>query len=169
MPKQAPRKPPGPAKRSTHVAEPAGAKDATRRVLLRQGLGYAAWVAAPALLRPAHARGRLTPTPGQTEGPYYPVEIPADSDADLLRNGHLRYLQGQPVWVEGQVTDTQGTPLVGGVVEIWQCDATGHYHHPAERGKATPGFQGFGQVQLGRDGRYRFRTIRPIPYPGRTP
>ena len=73
------------------------------------------------------------------------------------------------MWVEGRVTDTAGVPLAGGVVEIWQCDAAGHYHHPGDGGRAAPDFQGFGRVTLGRDGRYRFRTIRPAPYTGRTP
>ncbi|MBV7540952.1 protocatechuate 3,4-dioxygenase [Acidovorax sp. sic0104] len=141
----------------------------TRRQWLQQGLRGAALVAAPALVQPAAAQALAMPTPHQTEGPYYPVDFPADSDADLLRNGMLRYTQGEAVWVEGRVTDTQGVPLAGGTVEIWQCDAKGHYHHPGDGGKAAQAFQGFGRVVLGRDGQYRFRTIRPAPYTGRTP
>lgn len=146
--------------------------DHTRRTLLQRSAWAAAWVATPAVLQSAWAQGaqRLQPTPSQTEGPFYPMALPADSDADLLRNGALQqYAEGQPVWVEGRVTDTGGTPLAGGVVEIWQCDAAGHYHHPGDGGRAAQAFQGFGRVTLGRDGRYRFRTIRPAPYSGRTP
>jgi protocatechuate 3,4-dioxygenase, beta subunit len=109
------------------------------------------------------------PTPAQTEGPFYPVEIPKDSDFDLLRNGTLDYQQGQPAWVEGAVTDLQGKAVAGAQVEIWQCDEAGHYHHPSDRGKADPAFQGFGRVTVGADGRYRFHTIRPAPYTGRAP
>lgn len=109
-------------------------------------------------------------TPSQTEGPYYPVALPADSDHDLLRNGAQRsYDRGQPVWLEGSVTDLQGQPLRGAWVEIWQCDESGHYHHPDDGNRADPAFQGFGRVKLGADGRYRFRTIKPVPYTGRTP
>jgi protocatechuate 3,4-dioxygenase beta subunit len=108
-------------------------------------------------------------TPSQTEGPFYPVSLPADSDADLLRNGSAQYRQGQPAWVEGEVTDLQGKPVAGSVVEIWQCDHAGHYHHPGDGGRADPDFQGFGRVTVGSDGRYRFRTIRPVAYAGRTP
>jgi protocatechuate 3,4-dioxygenase, beta subunit len=54
-------------------------------------------------------------------------------------------------------------------VEIWQCDAQGHYHHPGDGGRADPDFQGFGRVTVGADGSYRFRTMRPAPYSGRTP
>ena len=143
---------------------------ATRRQWLGYSLCSAALVASPALVqRAAAAQGTLVPTPRQTEGPYYPVQIPKDSDSDLLRNGSLRYVSGQAVRVEGRVTDMQGVPLAGGTVEIWQCDAAGHYHHPGDGGKAAQAFQGFGRVVLGRDGRYRFRTIRPAPYTGRTP
>jgi protocatechuate 3,4-dioxygenase beta subunit len=71
--------------------------------------------------------------------------------------------------VEGAVTDVDGQPVAGAQVEIWQCDEAGHYHHPGDGGRADPDFQGFGRVTVGADGRYRFRTIRPVPYSGRTP
>lgn len=108
-------------------------------------------------------------TPRQTEGPFYPVRLPADADADLLRNGNLDYAHGQPAWVEGTVSDLQGKPVAGAQVEIWQCDHQGHYHHPGDGDRADRSFQGFGRVTVGQDGRYRFRTIRPVPYSGRTP
>lgn len=142
----------------------------TRRTLLVRSAGLVAATAAPAWLTPALAQGQpLRPTPSQTEGPYYPVALPADTDGDLLRNGTARYAKGQAAWITGTVTDTRGTPLAGGVVEIWQCDQDGHYHHPGDGDRADPAFQGFGQVTLGKDGRYRFRTLKPAPYSGRTP
>lgn len=141
-----------------------------RRRLLTGGAGLFAATAAPAWLSPALAQGpSLRPTPSQTEGPFYPVALPADTDFDLLRTGTQAYGKGQAAWVVGTVTDTRGTPLAGGVIEIWQCDQDGHYHHPGDGGKADRAFQGFGQVALGKDGRYRFRTLRPAPYSGRTP
>lgn len=143
---------------------------ASRRALLVRSAGLIAVTSAPAWLMPARAQGTaLRPTPSQTEGPYYPVRFPADTDADLLRTGTARYGKGQAAWVTGTVTDTRGTPLAGGVIEIWQCDQDGHYHHPGDGDRADPAFQGFGQVTLGRDGRYRFRTLKPAPYSGRTP
>ncbi len=131
----------------------------------------AALVVAPALwlgarAQPAAAR---TATPSQTEGPFYPIRLPGDADNDLLRNGKLSYRGGQPAWVEGTVTDLAGKPVRGAQVEIWQCDEHGHYHHPGDGDKADAAFQGFGKVTVGGDGSYRFRTIRPVPYSGRTP
>lgn len=122
------------------------------------------WTGARA--QPAAAR---RPTPAQTEGPFYPVAEPADADADLLRNSRLAYAQGQPAWVDGVVTDLDGKPVGGAQVEIWQCDHAGRYHHPGDGGRADAAFQGFGRATVGSDGRYRFRTIKPVPYSGRTP
>jgi protocatechuate 3,4-dioxygenase beta subunit len=131
----------------------------------------AALVALPFCLGAARAQPAAArrPTPAQTEGPFYPVALPADADADLLRNGRLAYTQGQPALLAGVVTDLDGQPVAGAQVEIWQCDHAGRYHHPGDGGRADPHFQGFGRVTVGSDGRYRFRTIRPVPYSGRTP
>lgn len=56
-------------------------------------------------------------------------------------------------------------------MEIWQCDANGVYLHPRSSGagRRDGGFQGYGQAISAADGAYRFRTIRPVAYPGRTP
>ena len=129
----------------------------------------AALVLAPALILGARAQPARRATPAQTEGPFYPVQLPADTDADLLRNGTLHYTRGDAATVSGTLVDLDGRPLAGMVVEIWQCDAAGHYHHPRDRGHADPAFQGFGRVQADAQGRWQFRTIRPAPYPGRTP
>ena len=142
----------------------------TSHGLLRRRI-VAAALAAPACWLGARAEAAAAgrPTPAQTEGPFYPVAFPADADHDLLRNGALDYPEGQPVWLEGTVTNLAGRPLAGAQVEIWQCDHAGHYHHPGDGDQADRRFQGFGRVIVGNDGRYRFRTIRPMPYSGRTP
>ncbi len=73
--------------------------------------------------------------------------------------------------LSGRVTEVDGRPLAGVRVEIWQCDANGRYRHPRDRQAVAedPNFQGFGHTITDDEGRYRFRTIRPVPYPGRTP
>lgn len=138
---------------------------------LRRGLviAGAAYIGAPVLIRDARAQETRRLTPSQTEGPFYPVALPADSDADLLAHGALRYTQGQPAWLEGMVIDAAGRALSGAMVEIWQCDQQGRYHHPGDGGRADPAFQGFGRAVVGSEGSYRFRTIRPAHYAGRTP
>ena len=59
-------------------------------------------------------------TPGQTEGPFYPTAFPADMDNDLVRvAGQAARALGQVTYVAGSVTDLQGRPVRGAVVEIW--------------------------------------------------
>ena len=138
-----------------------------RGVLLAAG---AALIATPTLHVHAQAQAATRrPTPAQTEGPFYPIALPADSDADLLVNGAMRYSRGQPAWVDGSVSDLDGRPARGASVEIWQCDDQGHYHHPGDGNRADRAFQGFGRVAVDSEGRFRFRTIRPVAYGGRAP
>ena len=131
----------------------------------------AALVIAPAMWLGVRAQPApsLRATPAQTEGPFYPLALPKDTDFDLLRNGEQNYPKGQAAWVEGVVKDIKGKPMAGAQVDIWQCDHDGHYHHPLDGGNADPRFQGFGRVTVGADGSYRFRTLRPVAYSGRTP
>ena len=135
----------------------------------RSALRWVAALAAPVFIRDLRAQQRLRATPAQTEGPFYPVELPADSDFDLLVQGPVSYSHGVPTRLDGSVRDTSGRALRDAVVEIWQCDHLGHYRHPGDGGRADPAFQGFGRVLADGDGAYRFRTIRPVPYSGRTP
>jgi protocatechuate 3,4-dioxygenase beta subunit len=141
----------------------------TRRHTLRYG-ATAALIALPALHLPVRvhaATRRLTPT--QSEGPFYPDRLPDDRDADLLSNGALRYGKGQAAWVEGTLTDADGRALDGATVEVWQCDHDGRYHHARDGDRADPAFQGFGRVAVDGQGRWRFRTMKPVAYTGRTP
>jgi protocatechuate 3,4-dioxygenase, beta subunit len=128
------------------------------------------------LTRPALAAEKARPglviTPGQTEGPFYPVAFPADMDNDLVRvQGRAAEAMGQVTHIAGRVLDRRGTPVRGAMVEIWQCDANGIYHHPRQAGlqRRDADFQSYGRTEAAADGGYTFRTIRPVPYPGRTP
>lgn len=138
-------------------------------LLLRRQFIAACSLATPSVWRSAQAQGPLQPTPRQSEGPFYPLDWAGDRDGDLLTQGSTQYRKGTAVTLKGQVVDTAGRAVSGATVEIWQCDAEGHYHHPADGARADRSFQGHGRVQAAADGRYQFRTIRPLPYTGRTP
>ena len=113
------------------------------------------------------------PTPGATEGPFYPTPDMryADADNDLVRiDGRVVSAGGEIVRLSGRVLDRAGNPVSGARVEIWQCDVNGRYlHHGDHGGERDAAFQGFGAHLTSADGGYRFRTIKPVPYGGRTP
>lgn len=114
----------------------------------------------------------LTATPRQTEGPFYPVDLPLDTDNDLIvLNDSLTPALGQVTHLSGRVLDVKGQPIRNALVEIWQVDHQGVYLHKGSDGadKLDKHFQGFGRFLTGADGRYYFRTIKPVSYPGRTP
>lgn len=111
-------------------------------------------------------------TPAQTTGPFYPASFPADVDFDLTRvAGRDGVAQGEITHVSGNVFDTRGRPVKDVQVEIWQCNAHGRYHHPRDSNPAPldPNFQAYGRVTTDEAGGYYFKTIKPVPYPGRTP
>jgi len=117
------------------------------------------------------AQSALTPTPAQTEGPFYPRTLPADRDADLTRiAGRAGHAQGTRLYLSGRVLTRDGKPRAGAVVELWQCDALGRYHHVGDdSGPRDDNFQGFGATTTDAAGRYAFTTIRPVAYSGRPP
>jgi protocatechuate 3,4-dioxygenase beta subunit len=138
----------------------------TRRYFM---LGTAGLLAMPSTTALAKL---LDPTPAQTAGPFYPDELPFDDDNDLTRvQGRNNSARGTITDLTGRLLDINGKPLAAVRIEIWQCDANGRYHHPRDsRNQPMDGnFQGHGRVLSDAQGRYRFRTIRPVPYPGRTP
>jgi protocatechuate 3,4-dioxygenase, beta subunit len=138
-----------------------------RRILA----GGAALAAVGGTIGSRAATAALLPTPAQTSGPFYPLTLPLDSDNDLVRvTGQAASASGTVTHVGGHVLDLNGRPVPGARVEIWQCDANGRYHDPRDDNPAPEdaGFQGYGQTVTTADGGYRFRAIKPVPYPGRT-
>jgi protocatechuate 3,4-dioxygenase beta subunit len=68
---------------------------------------------------------------------------------------------GEPCWVEGTVTTTEGTPVPGARIEVWEADDDGLYDVQRD-GEVT---MGRGHLFSDDDGEYRFWCVRPAPYP----
>ncbi len=114
----------------------------------------------------------LTLTPRATEGPYYPDHLPLDQDNDLTQIiGGKAPALGTVTEIGGRLLNVDGQPLKDAVIELWQADNHGCYIHSkgAPRGKERdPQFQGYGKITTNEKGEYRFRTIKPALYTGRT-
>jgi protocatechuate 3,4-dioxygenase beta subunit len=114
----------------------------------------------------------LTLTPRMTEGPYYPDHLPLDQDNDLIRiTDDKTGANGVVASFGGRLLNADGKPVTDAVIELWQADNNGCYIHSkgVQRGKERDGhFQGYGKFTTGSKGEYRFRTIKPGLYTGRT-
>jgi protocatechuate 3,4-dioxygenase beta subunit len=134
---------------------------ATRRTLLSGLAAGAATLSAPG----AFAAAIATAMTG--DGPYYPDRLPLDTDNDLLiLNDALTPAVGEITHLTGRLTAESGAPVRGAFIEIWQADVNGSYIHTEGRndGKLDTNFQGYGRFLTDAEGRYYFRTIKPVPY-----
>jgi protocatechuate 3,4-dioxygenase beta subunit len=141
-------------------------------ILSRRSLLHGIAMNATLFTVPGYFAQELTRTPFQTEGPFYPDKLPLDTDNDLIViNDALTPAVGEITHLSGRLVDHKGDPIRNAVVEIWQVNAKGAYIHSqsANRANTDTHFQGFGRFLTGSTGEYYFRTIKPIPYPGRTP
>jgi protocatechuate 3,4-dioxygenase beta subunit len=141
----------------------------SRRIFLGAAALGTAWFTTPGLFADELERVK---TPAQTEGPFYPDKLPLDTDNDLLIvNNNITPAVGEVTHLSGKILDGKGDPVRNALVEIWQVDAKAVYLHTGDSGKKKrdENFQGFGRFLTGSSGEYYFRTIKPVPYPGRTP
>ena len=153
------------------MSEPLLRSPSRRRFLggLAAGMGMSAYFTVPGLFA---EELQLARTPRLTEGPFYPDKLPLDTDNDLIivSNSATPAL-GEVTHLTGRVLSQSGEPIKDAVVEIWQVDAKGVYINTKDSGhrQRDVNFQGFGRFTTGAKGEYRFRTIKPVPYTGRTP
>jgi protocatechuate 3,4-dioxygenase, beta subunit len=140
--------------------------NAHRRRILQISGGLIAGAVVPA------RAADLVVTPAQMRGPFYPLAFPLDQDNDLVSvRGRSGIAHGMITNIAGQVLDDKGRPQPGVRMEIWQVNGYGRYHHAGDDSDKPidPDFQGYGTALTGADGAYRFRTVKPVAYPGRAP
>lgn len=114
----------------------------------------------------------LATTAKMGEGPFYPDKMPLDTDNDLLViNDAITPAIGDITHLSGRILTASGSPIRNAFVEIWQVDHNGVYIHTdsAGAGNRDTNFQGYGRFLTDAKGQYYFRTVKPVPYPGRTP
>ena len=99
-------------------------------------------------------------------GPLVPRAFVHDGDNDLTTHGRSAPL-GEKMIVAGRLLDTDGRPIRDSLVEIWQANASGRYHHPGDNHDAPldPNFKGIGRTFTDAEGWYRFVTIKAGSYP----
>ncbi len=117
---------------------------------------------------PKRAPIEFAQTLAEVTGPTF-EELWCGPDAADLSRVDGREALGQRIIVSGRVLDEDGRPVRRTLVEVWQANAAGRYHHGSDLHDAPldPNFTGAGQVVTDDDGRYRFLTIRPGAYPWR--
>jgi len=105
----------------------------------------------------------LRTTASQTVGPYLHIGLTWLVADNLIGPD----VTGDPVTIDGRITDADGKPVDDALVEIWQANARGRYDHPddARNIPLEPGFRGFGRVPTNAAGAFRITTIKPGPVP----
>ena len=104
-------------------------------------------------------------TSSQTVGPFFsPSLLREDARRQVLVRPET---VGERIRIEGHVLDGDRLPVPDALVEIWQANAHGRYHHPSDQGSAAldQSFLGFGRSGTENEGRYWFETIKPGPVP----
>lgn len=104
-------------------------------------------------------------TPSQTVGPYFTMRLSGEGENVLTSPETV----GERIRVEGRVFDGDRRHIEDALVELWQADSVGRYHHPADDRTDVPldpGFSGFGRCASDfHTGAYSFLTIKPGPVP----
>ncbi|HEX8732381.1 MAG TPA: protocatechuate 3,4-dioxygenase subunit beta [Ktedonobacterales bacterium] len=108
----------------------------------------------------------LPHTLSEVTGPVFGYDKIAPGDSDLTSH-HAGEPLGERIYVSGRVLDENSRPVRNALVEIWQANAAGRYHHSNDNHNAPldPNFTGYGRVMTDDLGRYSFTTIKPGAYP----
>lgn len=90
-------------------------------------------------------------------GPFFVDDAPEIPSGGDIAGGAA----GQPCWVEGNVTDTEGRPVPGARIEVWEADEDGYYDVQYSDGRVA----GRAHLFADEDGKYGFWGLTPTPYP----
>ena len=137
-------------------------------ILSRRAFAGAGLASAGLVLASVGKASQLKPLTAESPmGPFFPLDVPADSDADLtMLKGHSTRAAGQVIEIKGRVIDQRGNAIAGARLDLWQANAAGRYAHPSDIAKAPldPHFQGFASIVSDSKGDWRIVTIKPGGY-----
>lgn len=154
------------------ASSPASRRNFLRRMTAVAGAAAVGRYFEPGVYAEELQKRALTPRLG--EGPFYPDHLPLDTDNDLvIINDSITPAAGEVTHLVGKLLSAAGEPIRNATIEIWQVDNYGSYIHSHGLNRKThrrdANFQGYGRFETASSGEYRFRTIKPVAYPGRTP
>ena len=138
--------------------------DKSRRFFLNAGAATIAATLIPASVKAEEYQA----TAKQTEGPYYPRHKQLDKNADMTKVGrNSASALGEVLIISGRVFDTDGKPVKGAIIDIWQADKNGRYLHEdaPDSSPIDANFQYWAQIKSDEEGKYQVKTIKPGKYP----
>ena len=115
---------------------------------------------APLVLLPEALADRTGPAFGDGDVTAADADLTTQQDGEPL---------GERIVVSGRVLGSDGRPVPGALIEIWQANAAGRYRHANDQHPAPldPNFTGAGRCLTDCEGRYRFVSVKPGAYPWR--
>jgi protocatechuate 3,4-dioxygenase beta subunit len=129
------------------------------RYIDRYPLSFTRTPLAPLIPRPLTLSERTGPAAAELF-PVGPLDLSKPRAAAPRANGQL-------IQISGRLTDEDGSPIPGAVIEIWQANSAGKYIHDADRHNAPidPNFTGEGRLMTDAEGQFQFFSIKPGAYP----
>jgi protocatechuate 3,4-dioxygenase beta subunit len=139
----------------------------TNGLITRRGFSIGAIAAAGLVVGGRRAMAAPALTAESPMGPFFPLDLPSDSDADLTWiKGHSKRAQGSVIELSGRVLDLKGNPIAGARIDLWQANAAGRYAHPQDPAivPLDPNFQGYASIVSDAKGDWRIVTVKPGSY-----
>ncbi|QQN62312.1 catechol 1,2-dioxygenase [Bradyrhizobium diazoefficiens] len=106
-----------------------------------------------------NGKNGATETAAALLGPFWRMNSPRTANGDSIVRSHT---PGPVLFANCRIIDTNGSPLAGVEVDVWQASPVGLYENQ-DSGQADMNLRG--KFVTDRDGRFWFRSVKPAGYP----